>query len=280
VAKEHFVELELPSEISQSQQIHIIADGWLHPTDTSLNVAISQSSHEKPKSLSLDILDEKGNWRTVKDDFGVPAGKLKTMVIDLPKGTKKCRLRTNMEIFWDKLVWAETVSDSENVTNKLELSNAELRFRGFSHIEKKNDSSPEIPVYNQIATTIQRWRSIEGYYTRYGDIRELLTKTDDRYALVHSGDEMILKFAELPPVREGFVRDFVIIGDGWIKEGDYNNVFSKTLLPLPTHESNDYSRKPTKLEDDKVYQKHKEDWLNYHTRYVSADGFRNAMREQ
>ncbi len=278
VAKEHFVELELPSEISQSQQIHIIADGWLHPTDTSLNVAISQSSHEKPKSLSLDVLDEKGNWKTVKDDFGVPAGKLKTMVIDLPKGTKKCRLRTNMEIFWDKLVWAETVSDTVNVTNKLELSNAELRFRGFSHIEKKNDSSPEIPVYNQIATTIQRWRSIEGYYTRYGDIRELLTKTDDRYALVHSGDEMILKFAELSPVREGFVRDFVIIGDGWIKEGDYNNVFSKTLLPLPTHESNDYSRKPTKLEDDTVYQKHKEDWLNYHTRYVSTDEFRNAMR--
>ncbi len=279
VAKEHFVELELPNEISQTQQIHIIADGWLHPTDTSLNVAISQSSHEKPKSLSLDILDEKGNWRTVKDDFGVPAGKLKTLVIDLPKGTKSCRLRTNMEIFWDKLAWAEKVSESENTTKQLELSNAELRFRGFSQIEKKNDSSPEIPVYNQIATTIQRWRSIEGYYTRYGDIRELLLQTDDRYALVHSGDEMILKFPELPPVREGFVRDFVIIGDGWIKEGDYNNVFSKTLLPLPTHESNDYSRKPTRLEDEKVYQKHKKDWQNFHTRYVSADDFRNAMRK-
>jgi hypothetical protein len=280
VAKEHFVELELPSEISQNQQIHIIADGWLHPTDTSLNVAISQSSHEKPKSLSLDILDETGNWRTVKDDFGVPAGKMKTLVIDLPKGTKKCRLRTNSEVFWDKLAWAEKVPDSENVTKKLELSNAELRFRGFSNVEKKNDSSPEIADYNKVATTIQRWRSIEGYYTRYGDIRELLAQTDDRFALVHSGDEMILKFGELPPVREGFVRDFVIIGDGWIKEGDYNNVFSKTILPLPTHESNDYSRKPTKLEDDKVYQKHKSDWQNFHTRYVSADEFRNAMRTE
>lgn len=278
VAKEHFVELELPPDAPDNETIDLIADGWLHPTDTSLNVAISQSSFEKLKSLSLDILDENGAWKTVKDDFGVPAGKLKTIVVELPKGTKRCRLRTNSEIFWDRLAWAMSVPDAENENRRLDLSQAELRFRGFSVIDKKDASSPEIPDYSRIATTTQRWRSIEGYYTRYGDILELLTATDDRFALVSAGDEMRLRFAALPPVRAGFERDFVIVGNGWIKEGDYNNVFSKTVLPLPTHATNDYSRPPTWLEDDPVYQKNKADWLNFHTRYVAPDFFRNALR--
>lgn len=280
VAKEHFVELVLPENVSKDAQINIVADGWLHPTDTSLNVAISQSAFKKPKSLSLDVSDESGNWKTVKDDFGVPAGKLKTIVVELPKGTKRARLRTNMEIFWDRLAFAESVSESENVVQKLDLSNAELKFRGFSVIDKKDESSPEIPDYNRIATTIERWRSIEGYYTRYGDILELLTRTDDRYAIVASGDEMRLKFPALAPVKQGFVRDFVIVGNGWIKEGDYNNLYSKTILPLPTHATTDYSRKPTILEDDPVYQKNKLDWLDFHTRYVAPDSFRNAMRNK
>lgn len=278
VAEEHFVELVLPANAPKDKEINIIADGWLHPTDTSLNVAISQSAHEKPKSLSLDVLDDSGAWKTVKEDFGVPAGKLKTVVIPLPNGAKHARLRTNMEIFWDKLAWAESVSESENVVRKIELSSAELVFRGYSVIHKKDDSSPEIPVYDQIATTNERWRSIEGYYTRYGDILELLTGTDDRYAIVASGDEMRLKFPALAPVKSGYERDYVIVGNGWIKEGDYNNVFSKTILPLPTRATNDYSRKPTRLEDDPVYRKNKADWINFHTRYVAPDSFRNAMR--
>ncbi len=279
VAREHFVELRLPANVSGDRPVSIIADGWLHPTDTSLNVAISQGGYEKPKSLSLDVVDENGIWKTVKDDFGVPAGKLKTIVIELPKGAKRARLRTNMEIFWDRLAWAESAPETENIVRKIGLSNAELRFRGFSVIDKKGESSPEIPVYDRIATTIERWRSIEGYYTRYGDILELLSATDDRYAIVASGDEMRLKFPALPPVKEGFERDFVIVGDGWIKEGDYNNVFSKTILPLPTHAANDYSRNPTKLEDDPVYQKNRTDWLNFHHRYIAPDSFRNAMRK-
>ncbi len=280
VANEHFVELELPADAPTNKPIYIIADGWLHPTDTSLNVAISQNSAEKPRTVSLDVLNEKGVWKTVKDDFGVPASKFKTIVVDLPLGTNRFRLRTNSEVYWDRLAWAVAANDTQNEISQLELSQAELRFRGFSAVSKANDSSPEIADYETIATTTERWRSIEGYYTRFGDILELLTKTDDRYALVTAGDEMRLRFAELPPVREGWKRDFVIAGVGWIKEGDYNNVFSQTVLPLPTRATNDYSRIPTRLEDDPVYKLNSADWLNFHTRYVAPDRFRNAVRNK
>jgi Flp pilus assembly protein TadD len=279
VAEDHFVEMELPQDAPKDKKIWIVGDGWIHPTDASINVQLGQSSKTPPKSLSLEIQDENGNWKIVKEDLGFPAGKMKTILIDLPNGTKRFRLRTNMEIFWDKLAWAVDMPENQNKENRLQLSSADLRYRGFSVIEKADDSSPEKPVYDKILTTGQRWRDLEGYYTRFGDILELLSKTDDRFVLANAGDEIVLRFQVLPEVQAGWKRDFVIIGNGWIKDGDLNSVFSKTLLPLPTHATNDYSRPPTRLEDDPVYQKNKQDWRNFHTRYVAPDFFRNALRK-
>ena len=42
----------------------------------------------------------------------------------------------------------------------------------------------------------------------------------------------------------GWVRDFVFMGDGWIKDGDYNSTFSKTVLPLPYHAKREYTAPP------------------------------------
>ena len=93
-------------------------------------------------------------------------------------------------------------------------------------------SSPEIPDYNQLAGTKQSWRDFEGYYTRYGDVRELLAGVDDRYVIMNAGDEMSLRFPAPPPPPAGWVRDYVIAGDGWIKDGDYNTSLLKNGLAL------------------------------------------------
>lgn len=278
VAKDHFVELELPADAPSDKRLAIIADGWMHPTDASINVQMGQSSLEKPKSLTLEVRDADGAWKVANESMGFPAGKMKTMTIELPIGTRAARLRTNMEIFWDKLAWAVYEDGVRNKTMRLELTATELRHRGFSVIEKKDDSSPEVPQYDRLLTTGQRWRDMEGYFTRYGDVLDLLTQSDDRFVLMNGGDEIVLKFAALPPPAAGYKRDFVLIGDGWIKDGDLNSVFSKTVLPLPTHATNDYSRPPTTLAADPVYQKHKADWVSFHTRYVAPDRFRRAMR--
>ncbi|MEP6703211.1 MAG: FG-GAP-like repeat-containing protein, partial [Acidobacteriota bacterium] len=261
VATDHFVELELPSDAPVGKRIAIVADGWVHPTDASINVQLGQSSKEKPRSLSLEVRDDECEWKVAKENLGFPAGKMKTLLIEIPNGVRAVRLRTNMEIFWDKLAWAVYENGYANQTTRLELSAGDLRYRGFSVIDKAGDSSPEKPDYDRLLTTVPRWRSMEGYYTRYGDVRELLTSVDDRYVLTNAGDEVLLKFAAMPPPVAGYKRDFVLIGNGWIKDGDLNSVFSKTLLPLPTHATNDYSRSPTTLENDPVYQKHKADWL-------------------
>ena len=97
----------------------------------------------------------------------------------------------------------------------------------------------KFPTITPLASK-QLWRDLIGYYTRFGRRDELLNKIDDRYVIVASGDELSLRFKEQPPPAAGWVRDFVIVGDGWIKDGDFNSTFSKTVLPLPYH-AKDYS---------------------------------------
>ncbi len=82
---------------------------------------------------------------------------------------------------------------------RLDPSLADLHYRGYSVVNQANASSPEIPDYNRIAASRQIWRDLEGYYTRFGDVRGLLENIDDRYVIMNAGDEMTVHFAEQPP---------------------------------------------------------------------------------
>jgi hypothetical protein len=73
---------------------------------------------------------------------------------------------------------------------------------------------------------------------------------DDRYVIMNAGDELRVRFPEAPAPAAGLVRDFVLVGDGWVKDGDYNTTFSRTVLPLPTHASGRYETGAAALEDD------------------------------
>jgi hypothetical protein len=188
------------------------------------------------------------------------------------------RLRTNMEIYWDRLGWAEALPETTFKTQRIGLESAELRYRGFSRFSQADDSSPELPDYNRLEGTAQKWRDMIGYYTRPGEVRELLEKIDDRMAITCAGDELRLKFAALPAPPAGWTRDYVMIGDGWIKDGDLNSTFSKTVLPLPYHGLKDYNTPPGRLEDDPAYKRHPQDWQIYHTRFITPEYFLNALR--
>jgi len=119
-----------------------------------------------------------------------------------------------------------------------------------------------------------------GYHTRFGEVGELLAGVDDRYVIMNAGDELRLEFPERPAPAAGWRRDFVLIGDGWEKDGDYNTGFSQTVLPLPSHAKPAYGKgvEGLELEDDPVYQAHRDDWERFHTRFVRPEGFINGVR--
>jgi tetratricopeptide (TPR) repeat protein len=277
VAQDHYVELDLGQAIPASGPLWLLASGWIRPTDSSINVAISQGHHARPQSLRLEVPDGRGRWQVARANLGFPAGKSKTILIDLqgiwrPGTPRRLRLRTNMEIYWDALAWAPALPETELKRQRLHPHMAMLRYRGFSVVQAADRSSPEIPQYHHLDGTAPRWRDLIGYYTRFGDVRELLRAVDDRYVIMNAGDELVLRFAAPPLPDAEWQRDFVLIGDGWVKDGDYNTTFSKTVRPLPAHAQPDYSTPPGRLQDDPVYRRHARDWQRYH----KPERFRNG----
>jgi Tfp pilus assembly protein PilF len=285
VTRDHYVEIDLGEDLPQKGPLYLIARGWLHPSDSSINVAISQGHHEQARALSLEVPDGRGGWVVAKPNLGFPAGRKKICLLDLtnvflPGTPHLVRLRTNLEIYWDSIEWAQGLPEAPLKLTRLAPEAADLHYRGYSVIHQKDTSSPEIPDYNQLAGTMQPWRDLEGYYTRYGDVRELLAGIDDRYVIMNAGDEMSFRFPEVPKPLPGWVRDYVIAGDGWIKDGDYNSTYSRTVLPLPHHTRKNYDTSPGRLEDEWVYRHHPEDWLTYQTRYITPHVFQNALRNE
>jgi Flp pilus assembly protein TadD len=285
VTRDHYVEIDLGDSAPKAGPLWLIAKGWLHPSDSSLNVAMSQGHHERPQPLSLEVPDGHGGWKLARPNLGFPAGRKKICLIDLtnifvPGTPRRVRLRTNLEIYWDSIEWAKGLPDTPLKIERLAPSTADLHYRGYSVIHQANASSPEIPDYNHLMSTTQIWRDLAGYYTRYGDVRKLLAGTDDRYVIMNAGDEMSLRFAAPAAPEKGWVRDYVIAGDGWIKDGDYNSTDSQTVLPYPHHARREYDTPPGKLEDDWEYRHHQDDWQTYQTRYVTPGIFEDALRSE
>jgi len=285
LTRDHYVEVDLGDDAPKSGPLYLIAHGSIHDTESSLNVAITQGERWKASGMSLEVPDGKGGWIVAQSNLGFPAGRKKTVLFNLtdvfrPGTPRRVRVRTNLEIYWDHLEWAVGLPNATVKTIHLSPTGTDLHYRGYSVINRPDTGAPapEVPDYNQLSSTKQSWRDLIGYYTRSGEVTELLQKIDDRYVIVASGDEMSLRFPEQPPPPPGWVRDYVFMGDGWIKDGDYNSTFSKTVLPLPYHAKQEYITLPGKLEDEWVYKNHADDWQKYHTRYITPESFQNVLR--
>jgi hypothetical protein len=81
-----------------------------------------------------------------------------------------------------------------------------------------------------------------GRYTREGDVRELLIKTDDMFVIARPGDEIKLAFEarQLPRLPQGWTRTFLLYSDGFSKEMDINSASPDQVGPLPFHGMSKY----------------------------------------
>ena len=279
IAEDHFVEVDL-GDVDASQPIDIIASGWIRPTDTSINVASSQGNHPIPKALEVSVADGKDGWQVVIPNAGFPAGKLKTIILELPAGSfvsddHRIRIATNLEIYWDQIQFAACQQNIKVHEIPIQLVNAELGYMGYPEMKRTNADAPNIPDYNNIRHH-PAWRDLEGFYTRYGPVGELLDVIDDRYVIMNAGDVMYLEFESLQPPAKGYSRDYIFFSDGWVKDGDWNTVDSRTVGPLPHHTMSDYPYPPEETPAT-LLPSHR-DWSIYHTRFVTPTAFRDALK--
>jgi hypothetical protein len=234
---EHYLELDF-GDLKDARQIKLFLTGWIYPTDTSLNVSLSRHpDYSGPKPPAIWAPDANGTWQETIPFMGFPGGKTKTIVVDVSKAflTNDYRLRivTTGEFYWDEAFITVDELTAEVRQTPLVLRSADLHYRGFSQPLPPQKNSPEIYDYQQVTPT-RRWPSMDGRFTKFGDVRELLIENDDLLVVIGAGDEITLTFAE-PTVAlpEGWVRDFVIHNVGWDKDADLNTVYGQTVEPLP-----------------------------------------------
>ncbi len=72
-----------PGNLDLSGRLYLFMNGWIFPTDASINVAISQSDKLKVLAPVIQVINKKGEWETVIDNVGFPMGKDKTVIVDL-----------------------------------------------------------------------------------------------------------------------------------------------------------------------------------------------------
>jgi tetratricopeptide (TPR) repeat protein len=280
LVEEHSIEIDLNNA---DKPQWLLLSGWLRPTDSSINLALSQGSINPPTGLQVEVASGGGEWRMLHENYGIPAGKLKTILLDLEdvfdsSENQRIRLTTTSEIYWDGIFQADKLDENLFTETKLSAEKMDLRYRGFSDWNRAGASSPKLPTYSEISSTAQRWRDLEGFHTRFGDVSELLEEIDDRYVIMNAGDEMVLHFTALDKPEKGFTRSYLFVSDGWVKDGDYNTEASATVLPLPYHGQADYEYSGSlNLFEDPVFQRFREDWVNYHTRYITPHIFRTAL---
>ena len=225
----------------------------------------------------VEALEANDKWVRVIDDMGFPAGGPRTMTADLtgklPPGTKKIRITTNLQIYWDNILISRTPQDSNARNVRLTpvpLARANLDFHGFPlKIEGTPPGNVQY-IYEKVSATGPYTRPA-GTYTRYGDVLPLLTALDDRLVVFGSGDEVRLDFdpSKLPVLSQGWVRDYFFAANGYEKDMDFYAAEGNFVAPLPFLRMGDYPYPPGQsfpLDDAHVNY-----LLEYNTRHVSGN---------
>ncbi len=272
-----------PGKIGQSKNLYLYLNGWIFPTDASINMALSQSDKLKVKAPIVQVINKRGKWETVIPNLGFPMGKDKTVIVDLSgkflSKDHRVRIVTNMEIYWDYIFFADSNPKAPINSTVLNPVYANLHYRGFSRSYRKGGRyGPHWFDYYSVNKN-RKWRDLTGNYTRYGDVKPLLLASDNKYIISNAGDETSINFdpKQLPKLKKGWTRDFFIHSVGWVKDGDLNTATGSTVLPLPYHGMSSYppSEKDSYPKDSEL-QKYRND---YNTRVITTDDFKNAIKK-
>jgi hypothetical protein len=253
---EHILTLDFPQPLDLHEGLPLLVmDGWVEYPYSQTNFAAWQAgaTYDAPTLEAFAA----GKWQMLHQQFGYPAGMPRRMSVplnDLPQGTTSLRLRTNMQVYWDRIAVAYAQDLPGYKKQFLPLSSARLGKTGFA---KRINHEQFRPDYDyQDLSPFWDTRYMSGYYTRLGSVDELVSTQDDAVAVLGPGEEVHLEFETAEPVPVGWRRYFVLETNGWAKDMDLFTGDGETVGPLPS------TGKPETIRD----QLH----AKYNTRYQSG----------
>jgi Tfp pilus assembly protein PilF len=234
LARDNVLTLEFATNLDAGPgQPLLVADGWIEYPYSQTMFAAWQAGADY-RAPTLEARGSDGRWHTVLKEFGYPAGMPRRMAVPLahlPEGTRSLRLRTNQEIYWDRVsvAWAEPAAA---VQHRLPLATAEVGPMGFP----RRSTGPQRQPSYDLGRIAPLWdtRIQSGFYTAFGRVDELVADDDDALAIIGPGEQVHLEFdAALPPLAQGWTRRFVLETHGWAKDMDLYTRDGDSIGPLP-----------------------------------------------
>ncbi|MCE9635265.1 MAG: FG-GAP-like repeat-containing protein [Planctomycetes bacterium] len=266
------------NDVAPGDGIVFYGNGWIEYGYTRTTVAAAGEgfAYQVP---TLEVWDQKaadgkGAWKTIVAALGYPAGFPRVMTYDLTglvsRDTPRLRVRTNFEIYWDK-VWLARKADVAKETRQtvVPAESADLRWVGYPREFSPDGRIPRIYDYGTMDPTMP-WKTVAGDYTKFGDVTPLVAKADDMYVIHGKGEEIELTFdaAKLPPLPAGWTRSYVLRFTGWCKGQELYTAHGWTVEPLPFLGMSNYPyRADEHYPDDAAHREYRKTW---NTRRVNA----------
>jgi len=235
LAGEHVLELSFGESLDHHPGSPVlVADGWVEYPYSQTNFAAWQAgaTYDAP---TLEARGADGRWRPLLVRFGYPAGMPRQMAVmlpELPPGTDTLRLRTNQEIYWDRVAVAYAEPGAGARRTELPLTRATLDRTGFPIRE---DLPQRYPRYDY-AGRVPVWdvHLQAGFYTRLGAVEDLVSRRDDTLVVFGGGEEVHLEYeAGSQPLENGWTRVHILEVDGWCKDMDLFTRDGETVEPIP-----------------------------------------------
>ncbi|WP_376694941.1 FG-GAP-like repeat-containing protein [Wenzhouxiangella sp. EGI_FJ10305] len=236
---EHVLTLNFDEVINPADSRPVlIIDGWVeYPYSQTVFAAWQAGADYRAPTLEARA---HGRWQTVHEHFGYPAGMPREMSLPLdalPLGTTALRLRTNLEVYFDRIAVVQAETPPGNaLAHTLEVDRARLARKGFARRQTLDQRRP----YYDYADRQPFWdtKAPTGYYTALGPVENLVTEADEAFAVIGPGEEVHFEFAAPSEPPDGYRREIVLEVRGYAKDMDLYTRDGETVGPLPGHADN------------------------------------------
>lgn len=244
LSEPYTLELDFGPATSPSGEPVLIAFGYSEWPAENLSLALLQHGGVALDIPIVEVLGSDARWRKVPGEFAFPALRPKSIAVPLPtwdeSQPRRVRISTNLITHWDEIVLGETVPGTPIQATTVRPAKATLGWHGYS---RKVD-----PLSRDFNSTEDKtiWLPIPGTYTAYGDVTVYLTDADDSLAVFGPGEAVTLDLPadRLPPLPEGWGRDYFLVTEGWTKGNSYATGGSGGTPPTPYRAMTQYPFPP------------------------------------
>jgi hypothetical protein len=227
-----------PGDLSGAKEIKLVFNAYI---DWPLAPAIAARYMTEEYRPKVEVINEHGEWQevSIEEPLGLPQAKPRTHVIDITDWFKTDDYRVRIS-YWENVLFDyiafDTSEDEEASVSELDPVSADLHWTGVAKEFSPDGKKPLIADYYSTVDA-SGFEPFIGNFTRYGDILPLLTQVDDKFVIMHAGDDISLAFNEVP-ASEGTERDYFLFSDAYYKLHFVRVLLGEdisTVEPLPFH---------------------------------------------